>query len=44
MIKAIEPLGKHDRAAFSYGVAVLDNWFRLRSGQDEKTQCSAFWI
>jgi hypothetical protein len=36
MIKAIEPLGKHDRAAFSYGMAALDDWFRLRSGQDEK--------
>jgi len=36
MIKAIEPLGKHDRAAFSCGVAALDDWFRLRAGQDEK--------
>src|ERR1700724_2630555 len=34
MIKAIEPLGKHDRAAFSCGVAALDDWFRLRAGQD----------
>ena len=36
MIKAIEPLGKHDRAAFSCGVAALDDWFPLRAGQDEK--------
>src|SRR5438105_15876679 len=36
MIKVIEPLGKHDRAAFSCGVAALDDWFRLRAGQDEK--------
>ena len=36
MIRAIEPLGKHDRAAFSCGVAALDDWFRLRAGQDEK--------
>jgi len=36
MIKAIEPLGKHDRAAFSCGVAAFDDWFRFRAGQDEK--------
>jgi len=36
MIKAIEPLGKHDRAAFSCGVTALDDWFRRRAGQDEK--------
>jgi hypothetical protein len=33
MIKVIEPLGKHDRAAFSCGVAALDDWFRFRAGQ-----------
>ena len=36
MIKAIEPLGTRDRAAFSCGVGSLDDWFRLRAGQDEK--------
>jgi hypothetical protein len=36
MIKAIEPLGKHRRAAFSCGVTALDDWFHLRAGQDEK--------
>ena len=36
MITAIEPLGKHDRAAFSCGVAALDDWFRSRAGQDER--------
>ncbi len=29
MIKAIEPLGKHDRAGFSCGVASHDMPFRL---------------
>jgi hypothetical protein len=33
MIKAIEPLGKHDRAAFSCGVVALDEWFRFRAGR-----------
>jgi hypothetical protein len=42
MIKAIEPLGKHDRAAFSCGVTALDDWFRLRAGQDEKRNARVF--
>ena len=44
MITAIEPLGKHDRAAFSCGVATLDDWFRLRAGQDEKRNVARVFI
>lgn len=44
MIKAIEPLGKHDRAAFSCGIASLDDWFRLRAGQDEKRNVARVFV
>jgi GNAT superfamily N-acetyltransferase len=44
MIKAIEPLGKHDRAVFSCGVAALDEWFRLRAGQDEKRNVARVFV
>ena len=44
MIKAIEPLGKHDRAAFSCGVAALDDWFRHRAGQDEKRNVARVFV
>ncbi len=44
MIKAIEPLGKRDRAAFSCGVASLDDWFRLRAGQDEKRNVARVFV
>jgi GNAT superfamily N-acetyltransferase len=44
MIKAIEPLGKHDRAGFSCGVAVLDDWFGLRAGQDEKRNVARVFV
>src|ERR1700722_6179548 len=44
MIKAIEPLGRHDRAAFSCGVAALDDWFRLRAGQDEKRNVARVFV
>ena len=44
MIKAIEPLGKHDRAACSCGVASLDDWFRLRAGQDEKRNVARVFV
>jgi GNAT superfamily N-acetyltransferase len=44
MIKAIEPLGKHDRAAFSCGVTSLDDWFRLRAGQDEKRNVARVFV
>ena len=44
MIKAIEPLGKHDRAEFSCGVAALDDWFHLRAGQDEKRNVARVFV
>jgi len=44
MIKSIEPLGKHDRAAFSCRVASLDGWFHLRVGQDEKRNMARVFI
>jgi GNAT superfamily N-acetyltransferase len=44
MIGAIEPLGKHDRAAFSCGVAALDDWFRHRAGQDEKRNVARVFV
>ncbi len=44
MIRAIEPLGKHDRAAFSCGVAALDDWFRHRAGQDEKRNVARVFV
>lgn len=44
MITAIEPLGKHDRAAFSCGVAALDDWFRLRAGQDERRNVARIFV
>ena len=44
MIKAIEPLGRHDRTAFSCGVAALDDWFRLRAGQNEKRNVARIFV
>ncbi len=44
MIRAIEPLGKHDRAVFSCGVAALDDWFRHRAGQDEKRNVARVFV
>jgi GNAT superfamily N-acetyltransferase len=44
MIKAIEPLGRHDRAAFSCGVAALDDWFHYRAGQDEKRNVARVFV
>jgi GNAT superfamily N-acetyltransferase len=44
MIKAIEPLGKRNRAAFSCRVAALDNWFHLRAGQDEKRNVARVFV
>jgi GNAT superfamily N-acetyltransferase len=44
MIKAIEPLGKHDRAEFSCGVAALDDWFHTRAGQDEKRNVARVFV
>ena len=44
MIQAIEPLGKHDRAAFSCGVAALDDWFHRRAGQDERRDVTRVFV
>jgi hypothetical protein len=44
MITAIEPLGKHDRAAFSCGVAALDDWFRSRAGQHERRNVARVFV
>jgi len=44
MIKAIEPLGKRDRGAFSCGVIALDDWFHLRAGQDEKRNVARVFV
>lgn len=44
MIKAIEPLGKHDRSAFSCGIAALDDWFHSRAGQDEKRNVARVFV
>jgi hypothetical protein len=44
MIKSIEPLGKHNRAVFSCGVAALDDWFHLRTGQDEKRNMARIFV
>jgi GNAT superfamily N-acetyltransferase len=44
VITAIEPLGKHDRAAFSCGVAALDDWFRSRASQDERRNVARVFV
>jgi ribosomal protein S18 acetylase RimI-like enzyme len=44
VIKSIEPLGKHDRARFSCGVTALDDWFRLRAGQDERRNVTRVFV
>jgi GNAT superfamily N-acetyltransferase len=44
VIKAIEPLGKHDRTAFSCGVPALDEWFRSRAGQDERRNVARVFV
>ena len=44
MIKAIEPLAKHHRDAFSCGVTALDDWFHLRAGQDEKRNVTRVFV
>jgi GNAT superfamily N-acetyltransferase len=44
VITSIEPLGKHDRRAFSSGVATLDDWFHLRAGQDEKRNVARVFV
>src|SRR6266542_11525 len=44
MITAIEPLGKHYRAAFSCGVADLDDWVHRRAGQDERRDVARVFV
>src|SRR6266511_400235 len=44
MITVIEPLGKHDRAAFSCGIDALDDWFRFRAGQDERRNVARIFV
>lgn len=44
MIASIEPLGKHERRAFSCGVPALDDWFHLRAGQDEKRNVARVFV
>ena len=44
MITSIEPLGKHERRAFSSGSAALDDWFHLRAGQDEKRNVARVFV
>lgn len=40
----IEPLGLHDRAAFSSGSPVLDGYFRERVGQDLKRLMASCFV
>lgn len=44
MITSIEPLGKHERHAFSCGVAALDDWFHVRAGQDERRNVARIFV
>ncbi|HLI21259.1 MAG TPA: GNAT family N-acetyltransferase [Stellaceae bacterium] len=44
MLVAIEPLGRHNRATFSCGVAAIDDWFRHRAGQDERRNVSRIFV
>jgi len=44
VIASIEPLGAHDRRAFSCGVAALDDWFRHREGQDQKRNIARVFV
>ena len=40
----IEPLGDHDRAAFSCGKAVLDQYIRERASQDVKRRLASVFV
>jgi len=40
----IEPLGEHDRAAFSCGVEALDRYLREQAGQDARSHAAATFI
>ncbi len=37
----IEPLGKHDRAAFSCGIEILDRYLKQQAGQDARKRVAA---
>lgn len=40
----IEPLGDHDRSKFACGHPALDEWFRLRAGQDQHRSVSRVFL
>ena len=41
----IEPLGKqHDRAVFSSGAPLLDDWFRNRAGQEDRRNIARTFV
>jgi GNAT superfamily N-acetyltransferase len=40
----IEPLGDHDRAAFSCGVEALDRYLRERAGQDARRKAATPFV
>jgi len=44
MTTAIEPLGGHERAAFSCGIVALDDWFRHRAGHDAKRNVARVFV
>jgi ribosomal protein S18 acetylase RimI-like enzyme len=39
-----EPLGKHDRSAFTCGVPALDSWFRTRASQDQRRNVARVFV
>ena len=39
-----EPLGDHDRRAFSSGQLDLDTWFRERAGQDQRRNLARVFV
>jgi hypothetical protein len=40
----IEPLGKHDQAAFSCGVEKLDRYLKQQAGQDGRKRVAAPFV
>jgi len=40
----IEPLGSHDRSAFSCGVEPLDRYIRVQAGQDTRKRVSSCFV
>ncbi|HUA17974.1 MAG TPA: hypothetical protein VMB25_04460 [Bryobacteraceae bacterium] len=41
---SVEPLGDHDRSAFSCGVPELDRYLHLQAGQDAKRRVAAAFV